>query len=254
MELCLVRTNRIVACILMLSPLRAECTSIVAVWTKNRITIVADSKQTVSDANGATTSQKACKVYQVRNTVFAIAGLAKIDEIDVVNEIKNHTPMRDAKTGAILPIESIIIPASASITKVLISKHAQYAPNAPIQMLIAGWWDGELRLARWEMNGLRIIGDYSLPDNVRQYEYPDVRGHDGTDPNRGIETIGMDEAIKAFKASTPGWNKGSDHAVAERLVTVEINDPNAKQYVGKPISTIVVTKGGIKWKHRGACK
>jgi hypothetical protein len=148
----------------------------------------------------------------------------KIDEIDVVNEIMSRTPVHDAKTGVILPVESVIVPASASITKLLISKHARYAANAPIQMFVAGWWDAQLRLVRWEMNGLRIVGDYSVPDNVRDYGYPDVRDYNGTDPNRGVETIGMDEAIKAFKASNPGWNKGGDSAVAERLVNVEIND------------------------------
>lgn len=238
----------------MLCPMTAECTSIVAVWTKKRITIVADSKQTVSDGNGDTTSQNACKVYQVRNTIFALAGLAKIDEIDVVNEIMNSPPMRNGETGAILPIESIIVRASASITKVLNLKHMQYATNAPIQMFIAGWIDGELKLVRWEMNGLLISGDYSLPQGVRSYEYPDTRPNDGTDPNRGIETIGMDKAIKDFKAKTPKWDKGSDRTVAQRLVNVEISDPEAKEYVGAPTSTVVVTKGGIKWNQRGVCK
>ena len=141
--------------------------------------------------------------------------------------------------------------------KATICKHAQYATNTRIQLFIGRRWiDGELKLVQWgDEVGLAISGDYSIPEGVRQYEYPDVRGHDGSrSENRGIETIGMDQAINDFKAKTPDWNKGSDRTVAERLVNVEINDPEAKKYVGAPTSTVVVTKSGIKWTQRGACK
>jgi hypothetical protein len=105
------------------------------------------------------------------------------------------------------------------------------------------------------MNGLHIYGIYSIPDGERRWAYPDVlQEQAGVDKNRAFDQIGMDDAIKNFKAKNPDWNSGSDRAIAEKLVNVEIKDPEASNYVGAPTTTVTVTKDGIKWANKGACK
>jgi hypothetical protein len=55
------------------------------------------------------------------------------------------------------------------------------------------------------------------------------------------------------RALSAEWNKGDDISVARRLVSVEASDTIASQYVGVPISTIVIDKKGARWIDKGAC-
>jgi hypothetical protein len=147
----------------------------------------------------------------------------------------------------------LIVGSIAAVVKVLKAHSATYAPDATIQLLIAGMIDGKLQMYRVEMSGILIYGDDSLTRSTRQYGYPESRGHDDTDRNRGIEVIGIDDSVKRFHRVLPEWSEGDDISVARRLVSIEASDTVASQAVGTPISTIVIDKKGAHWVDTGVC-
>jgi hypothetical protein len=85
--------------VIMVIPAIACATSIVGIWTKKKITISADSMQTLTQNEMAVGSQTSCKIYEVRGLIFALAGLAKAEEISVVDEIKNSKELTEQGTG-----------------------------------------------------------------------------------------------------------------------------------------------------------
>jgi hypothetical protein len=228
-------------------------TTIVGVWTDKKITIAADSKQTVVDSAGKVRSQTGCKVYEVRHLIFALAGLAQADQVSVIDEIRNSTELREEGTDHKLPVDSVVVGAMGAVVKVLRGRRATTLPNDTIQLLLAGKIDGKLRMYREEMSRIQIQGDFVLPGSSRNFGYPESRGHDGTDPNRGIEIIGISDTARRFQAALPEWNKGDDVSVASRLVAIEASDTSASEFVGVPISAIVIDKKGNHWIHKGAC-
>jgi hypothetical protein len=229
-------------------------TTIAGIWTEKQITIAADSRQmTVQGGRLVPSPNGACKVYEVRHLIFALAGLAQVDQISIVDEIRNSVELKEMGTGRKLPVDSLIVGSIAAVVKVLRAHSATYAPDATIQLLIAGAIDGKLQMYRVEMSGIMIYGDYSLPRSTRRYGYPESRGHDDTDRNRGIEVIGIDDSVKRFQRVLPEWSKGDDISVARRLVSIEASDTVASQAVGAPIATIVIDKKGAHWIDKGVC-
>jgi hypothetical protein len=250
-----VRSALFYAVVLMTGvPVVALATSIAGIWTEKQITIAADSKQTITQGQTITGSQPACKIYEVRGLVFALAGLAEAEQISVTDEIRNSRELVEQGTGRKLPETSVVVAADAAVVKVLKARRTASDPNVPIQLLIGGMIDGKLQMFRIEMVGMSIQGDYSFANSTRRIAYPESRGYNGTDPNRGIELIGIRDSAMRFQASLPEWNKGDDVTVARRLVAVEASDTVASHFVGPPISTIVIDKKGIRWVDKGACE
>lgn len=239
--------------VIMAIPAIACATSIVGIWTKRRITISADSTQTLTQ-NGITTgSQLSCKIYQVRGLIFALAGLAKAEEISVIDEIRNSRELHDQETGRKLPLESAVVGAESAVARILKARRITSDSNLPVELLIAGEIDGKLQMFRIEIGGMSINGDYSIPTSTRRIAYPESRGYDGTDPARGIEAIGMTETVKKFQKISPEWKNGDDITVSRRLVAIEASDTVASRFVGPPIATIVVDKRGARWVDKGVC-
>ncbi len=231
----------------------AQATTIVGIWTEKQITIAADSKQTLTQGRGVVGSQNACKVYEVRNVIFALAGLAQADQISIVDEIRNSRELREQGTDVKLPVDSLVVGAIGAVVKVLRAHNATYAPDATIQLILGGMIDGKLQMYRIEMSGVQIYGDFSFAESTRRFGYPESRGHDGTDPNRGIEVIGISDSVRRFQSILPEWSKGDDVSVARRLVAIEASDSIASRAVGGPISAIAIDKKGNRWIERGVC-
>jgi hypothetical protein len=175
--------------------------------------------------------------------------------VSVVEEIRNGTPLTEEGTHKLLPVESIVVRAIGSIVKTLRAHGATKGlPNDAIQLLIAGNIDGQLQLVRVELSGVQIHGDFSFPSATRQYSYPQSRGHDGTDPNRGIEVIGIGDAVQRFQTVLPEWKKEKNNMViARRFVAIEASDSAAYRFVGPPISTLVIDSRGTHWIEKGVC-
>lgn len=231
-----------------------SATTIVGIWTEKQITIAADSKQTLTRGEKIVGSQTACKVYLVRNIAVALAGLAATEGISVVDAIRNSREFVRQGTGAKLPESSMVVAAESALVQVLRKRHATSDPTFNVALILAGTIDGKLQMFREEMAGMTIVREYSMPNAMRRIAYPESRGYNGTDRNRGIEAIGLTDAIRKFQATDPDWSKGDDIRVAKRLVEIEAADPIGSQYVGKPISTVVIDKKGIRWIDKGACQ
>lgn len=130
-------------------------TTIAGVWTEKQITIAADSRQMTALGGRLVPSPNgACKVYEVRHLIFALAGLAQVDQISIVDEIRNSIELKEERTGRKLPVDSLIVGAIAAVVKVLRAHNATYAPDATIQLLAAGMIDGKLQMYRVEMSGI----------------------------------------------------------------------------------------------------
>lgn len=235
-------------------PAIALATSIAGIWTEKQITIAADSKQTISQGQTITGSQPACKIYEVRGLVFALAGLAKAEQISVTDEIRNSKELVDQDTGRKLPEISVVVAAESAVVKVLKARVTASDPNVSVQLLIGGMIGGKLQMFRIEETGMAIRGDYAMSMSTRRIGYPESRGYNGSDPNRGIETIGISDSAKRFETVLPEWNRDNDVTVARRLVAVEASDTVASRFVGPPISTIVINKKGIRWVDKGLCE
>jgi hypothetical protein len=239
----------------MILPVGACATSIVAIWTEKQITIAADSTQTRIDQLGNIVgSRQGCKIFQVRGLVFALSGLAQTELLSVTDEIKSGKEFTERGSGKKLPIESIVVAAHAALVKTLQARSSTRDDKMPIDLVIAGMIDGKLQMVHETTNGMQIQGDYSIPMSSRHITYPQDRGYNGSDPNRGIETPGLEDVIDRFKRILPKeWNKGSDVELARRLVAIEASDALDARYVGEPISTIIINKKGMQWIDKGTC-
>lgn len=244
------------ACLSIALSSSLSATTIVGVWTKKQVTIAADSKQTfIQDGQIIPSrSQTGCKIFEVRHLVVALAGLAQSEEISVVDAITNSKELFDQDTHVKLPLESVVVGAESAVARILTARHATSDRNGSVALIVAGVVNGVLQMYRIENWGMQMAGDYSMPMAARRIEYPRDRGHNGSDPNRGIETIGIDDSIKRYQDVLPEWSAGGDVSVARRLVAVEAADSRDSAFVGPPISTVIVTKKGIRWINKGACE
>jgi ATP-dependent protease HslVU (ClpYQ) peptidase subunit len=240
--------------LLAILPSVGSATTLVGIWTAKQITIAADSKQTLMNGVVIMGSQDACKIYKTGNLVFAFAGLAKSEQIDVVEAVINAHELTEQGTGKKLPVDSLEVASVAALVKVLKARGSLSDASVSVGLIIAGKIDGKLQMIRMEIWGMTIAGDFAVSQMSRHIAYPESRGHDGTNPNRRIEIIGFNNAIKRLQASSSDWNKGNDLVVARRLVEFETDDPEDSRFVGAPISEIVINKHGIKWIGKGKCQ
>lgn len=220
--------------VIMAIPAIACATSIVGIWTEKQITITADSKQTLTQNGTPAGSQTSCKIYEVRDLIFALAGLAKAEEISVIDEIKNSKELTEQGTGRKLPEVSVVVGAESAVVKVLKARRITSDSNLRVQLLVAGKIEGKLQMFRIEIGGMSIQGNYSLPTSTRRIAYPESRGYNGTDSNRGVELIGIPETAQRFQKISPEWKSGDDVTVSRRLVAIEASDTVASQFVGPP--------------------
>jgi len=240
---------------LLIFPAHILATTIVGIWTKKQIIVAADSKQIVMLQNSQIVeSQSGCKVFVVRNLVVALAGLAQAEQVSVVDSIRNSRELVELGTNVKLPELSLEVAAESAVSKVLQKRRMVRDPNVPVQLIVAGMISGKLKMVRFETVGMQIAGNVALPTSTSRIVFPDNRGNDGSYPNRAMAMIGIGNAISRFQRVYPDWNKGDDITVARLLVAVEASDAVSSQFVGAPISTIVVNKKGVRWVDRGVCQ
>ena len=247
------RLRRLIVILIVIIPTASSPTTLVGIWTEKQVTISADSKQTISQNGTITGSQDACKIYEAHNLIFALAGLAEAEQVNVVDHIRSGRELVEQGTDRRLSLDSVIVSAESAVAEVLKARHVSTDPEVPIDLLIAGVIDGKLQMVKVEMSGMAIRGLLSLPMSTRRIAYPESRGHDGTDPNRAIELVGVTDTLSRFQRIFPAWNMGDNISVSRRLVAIEASDTVASRVVGPPISTIIVDKRGARWIEKGAC-
>jgi len=247
-------------CLCLCLCLRLDATSIVAVWTPIQITIAADSKQTLTQNRQIVGSQPSCKMYPVHDLIVAFAGLVKSEEIDVIESIKNTHEFTQMGTGKKLPEVGPWIGAQDALQKILRARQANGLSDPSdltASMIIAGRDGSKLFMYRVEsgIGDPRVVADFGHTGAGfwnRRIAYPP---EGKPSPKRGFETLGLDSAISRFRLALPTeWDAGTDVQVARRLVAIEASDTIESQFVGGPISTIVITKKRIQWKDKGLCE
>lgn len=246
----------------LLLPNLVRATTVVGIWTEKQVTIAADSKQTITQNGRLVGSQNACKIYPVHDLIFAFSGLAKSEEVDVIESIQNGHELKDMKTGKILPEMGPWVAAQMALQKILSARGEPvtvppYNQTVSAGMIVAGRIEKKLVMYRIEIAITpptpQAPGRPSFA--MRRIAYPESRGYEGTDPKRGFEIIGITDAISRFRSLLPReWNSGSDVEVAKRLIAVEASDSIGDQFVGAPISIIIVNNSGIHWIDKGVCQ
>jgi hypothetical protein len=223
---------------LVLFPLLVlRATTIVGIWTENRVVIAADSKQTMSSGRIIIGSRDACKLYQIGDFIMAIAGVAEAEEVNIVSRIRDFPREYTDASGKKLPLVRISVAAQLSIQEVIDNRAksegrdprafdpAGYDPALGVSLLIAGVSEDAVVMSRIDeipTPGFRtehVVGS----NGVRNVEvsYPKDRGREDTNPNRAFEILGIKSAISKFRSILPTeWNVGDDVAVARRLVAV----------------------------------
>jgi hypothetical protein len=239
-------------------------TTIVGLWTQGQITIAADSKQTLTNRGRVIGSRTACKIHPVRSLAVALAGLAETEEVNVVKAIKESREFRDSKTGKIVFDTGPVVAAQISLERVLASRDAAagapvFDPKVGVSLIIGGAVDGELAMARITYTPIRPIPN--TPETrwsrfaTSTVIYPQMRGYAGTNPDWGLEVIGISDAISRFQRGLATWGpSGDDIGFVTGLVEIEAGDRESSQFVGLPISTIVIDENGPRWISKGACE
>lgn len=248
-----------------------RATTIVGIWTENRVTIAADSKQTISRGQTVTGSQNVCKLYQIGDLIMAVAGVTQAEEVELISKIQNFPREYTDASGKKLPLLRISIAVQLVLQEVIDERAraegrdprafdpAGYDPKLNMSLLIAGIIDGNVSMSR--ITTIPTPGFRNPPlvgsNATRQFEvdYPKDRGRDGGDPNRPIEILGVKDAISRFQLILPmEWNLGDDASVARRLVAIEASDTASSAVVGPPISLITIDKNGPRWIDKGLCQ
>ena len=251
------------------SALRA--TTIVGIWTENRVTIAADSKQTITRGQTVIGSRNVCKLYQIGDLIMAVAGLTQAEEVEIISKLQDFPREYTDASGKKLPLLRISIAVQLVLQEAIDGRARAegrdprafdpvgYDPQFTMSLLIAGIIDGNVAMSR--INAIPTPGFRSGPvfgsNATRQSEidYPKDRGRDGGDPKRAFEILGVNNAIARFRLILPTeWNTGEDATVAQRLVAIEASDTASSAVVGPPISLMTIDRNGPRWIEKGLCQ
>ena len=240
------------ACSFLLLAPQLQATTLVGIWTKNKITIAADSKVTVYRGGKIVGSVTACKIFAVRGLVFALSGLTQENDIDVIAAVRNAPGLNSPATGRLHPDEALTVAAENALRRILSARTPSSSAVLPsVGMIVAGAVDGKLVMVHVEAE-LRYLGECcGLDFVVKRVEHSHEYRGEGA---KAAEFSGHQQAIARFKSTQPvNWRMGTDLEAARHLVGIEANDSADSQFVGQPVSVIEVTKDGARWLDRGAC-
>jgi hypothetical protein len=248
----------------LLAVSRLNATTIVAVWTDQRVTIVADSKITLTNREGLHVgSDTGCKVHVVRDVIVATAGLLRNETVDVIAAIEQARELKEQGTGKPLPEMGTIVAAQRAVQQALNARKADFDPSLAVSLIIATREAGQPTLTRVEwipMKPDQLAKDGDKPWNrsfafgTRQFKYPENRA-DAENPDRGVEIIGVRNAISKYKSetTTEEWNDSDAARFGKKLVRLEASDPADSTVVGGPLTVVTLDKDGVRWSERGAC-
>jgi hypothetical protein len=243
---------QVLACSFLLLTPQLNATTLVGIWTKNKVTIAADSKVTIYRGGKIIGSVTACKIFEVRGLVFAFSGLTQENDIDVIEAVRNAPELTSPATGRVRPDEALTVAAENALRRILSSRSPSSSAVVPsVGMIVAGAASGKLVMVHVEAE-LRYLGECCGPDLVvKRVEHSHEYGGEGA---KAAEFSGHQHAIAHFKSTQPvNWRIGTDLQAARHLVGMEANDSADSQFVGQPVSVIEVTTDGARWVDRGAC-
>lgn len=240
----------------VLSPLAVGATTIVAIWSSDRIVIAADSRRTsLLDGSYA----QVCKIRNEGSVWYATAGLyeASIEGFNIskiVHEVYLESPVKEHLLGFTMYLSPAIGQALVSVRE-RIDAVLSTNPNLNFAdiVMVAKEKDG-LRAVHYRTDISRTVPRTSA-NGVRSMAFWGEEEDIPTKNPLGMEIIGAGrtEAIAEYIRANPQWTKERDPvSVARMFVQMEIDrHPNE---VGGPIAILTIeSNGSVQWKDRAAC-
>ena len=224
----------------------ANATTIVALWTPDRILMAADSRALL----GTSAFVDTCKIGHTGSTWFAVAGLITDATSGYALGNSLHQAMStpaglsDKVDRLITTVQPQLTTAIAGIQKDSPEQFADFASGRPIlQAVLAD-----------TANGRPVMATISFALDSTGALQPRATLIDGSDA-RGPRLIyaGQQERIRAWLHAHRGWIDGDNAALVRDLVQLEV-DANSP-WVGGPVDVVEITAAGPHWLDtKNACR
>jgi hypothetical protein len=232
-----------VLCVLV--PWCANATTLVALWTPERVLMAADSR--VVFDNG--TAADGCKIGHSGTTWFAVAGLVS----DTGSGYALSSLLRDTMAGGgelsskmdrfIVGVQPALSNAVAALRRDDPEQFAVFTGGPPIlQAILADTADGYPVIMTVSFS---VNGNGALQPHTSRIDGSDLMG-----PR--IIYAGQQDRIRAYLRAHRDWIAGDNAVLVQKLVQVEV-DANTP-WVGGPIDVLEINGRGTRWlQAKSAC-
>jgi hypothetical protein len=221
----------------------AQATTLVAVWTPERLLLAADS---LVYTGAASPAARACKIDQEGSTFFALSGLVEDHGVNfhlaplTRNAMKLSGPM-DQKLAA---FRQLVRPG---LTRAL----AAVKKDSPsdYQFLLAGHPVVQAIFAEVQQGSpLLAVASFRLDPAGDLQEYAEVLA-DKND-NRGPRIIyaGQQGRIREYLREHRDWHAGDQPALVRGLIQLEIDSNSGR--VGGPVDLLAISANRAEWLTR----
>lgn len=216
----------------------AQATTLVAVWTPERLLLGADSLM-VTDAAPA----EACKIGNAGATYFALSGLvqeqtARYELAPLARAALQGTATLDAKVRTF--IDSVRGPLARAVDAVRRNAPAEYA------MLLQGHPVVQAIFA--QPGPVLAVASFSVAPDGTLGEYSSVVA-DAND-RRGPRIIyaGQQTQIRTYLKTHPDWHTGDSALLVKGLIELESRSGTGR--VGGPVDLVEIGVQGANWLQR----
>ncbi len=228
----------------VLAPGPVRSTTIVALWTPEQVVIAADSLTRVGDHQLGGLARSSCKIVQVSNMFYALAGLPEDPETgfsahDAV-VVAARTPGKLIDKMKVF--HTTVLPelrrALAHINAKYPASYQRIFKGRPvIDIIFAGVEDHSLAMVVMRIG----LEDFAESGRILQY------------PNKAYETafIGQQDTINRLVKEHPGWTQGTSRdpiKIARMLVETQISEN--PETVGPPVDILSIGLRGSRWIQR----
>lgn len=236
---CLLKAAGVLAAGTLLAP----ATTLVAVWSPEKLVIGADSNVVTNVPNVLGTG---CKISRDGDSLYAFAGLVEDRSAGYNIEALAHEAVLSSDDLSLQLSHFVKLaydPLARAVAAVKQDAPDQYAylqQNHPVlQAIFAG---AENRPPKLGVAGFSLAADGSLQDFTRIVAAGDDR------PGKGIIYAGQQTHVKEYLRNHPDWSIGDDTTLVRNLIQSEI-DASAGE-VGGPIDIFTVDPKGPHWVQR----
>jgi hypothetical protein len=232
------------AAVLCLGTLPVQATTLVALWTPDRIVLGADSR-VITDVG----SSQACKIGLSGDVWMAASGLvAEARSGYLVGPIARRAlgdsgPLQGRVERFVEAVQQPLAQAVAALRVDAPADYAQLRSGRPVLQAIFAVRE----------NGRPVLATVALVMNSAGELEPRGSYIDGSDA-RGPRLIyaGQQERIRAYIKTHPAWIDDEAHDLVRKLVQVEIDA--GSPFVGGPVDVISIDHAGARWiELKSAC-
>jgi hypothetical protein len=226
----------------------SHATTILAVWTPERMVIGADARE-----GDRATANSVCKITIADNTFWAWSGIARYDAIhfrfsEILSPIMYGGGTLEKKLAE---LESIAIPKIVSLVAAVRSDPNEKSPHwkegeGVIEILFGSIDQKPLQMYVVEFVP-RTQPDNSIVIIPRAVSCPSLVCDNGY-----FVRLGQHDLIDQEISRDPQiWNRLGFEGTIERFIENEI--AALPDHVGPPIAILTIANGTMTWKNSGAC-